>query len=129
MDELIVERMDHVAVIVTDVGRARDFYTRVLRVPEIPRPPSFDFPGAWFQAGRDMIHLLGKPARDAEGPRHFCLWVKDVHSAARHVAAAGCKVEWDTKYKIPGADRFFTYDPDGNRIELQGREKSEGENG
>ena len=123
MDELAVERIDHVSVIVTDVARAVDFYTRVLRLTEIPRPPTFDFPGAWLQAGRDVIHLLGKPAPDCESQRHFCLWVRDVHSAARHVTAAGGQVQWHARHKIPGVDRFFTHDPDGNRIELQGPEK------
>jgi hypothetical protein len=31
-------------------------------------------------------------------------------------------VAWNTRHKIPGVDRFFTDDPDGNRIEIQGPE-------
>lgn len=120
MDALTVERLDHVAILVTDVDRARAFYAGVLGLPEIPRPGSFDFPGAWFQVGPEVIHLLGHPAPDPRGRRHFCLWVRDVHAAARHLAARGLPVAWDTKYKIDGVDRFFTEDPDGNRIEIQG---------
>jgi predicted enzyme related to lactoylglutathione lyase len=48
--------------------------------------------------------------------------VADVHAAARHVEQHGCPVLWDRKYKIRGIDRFFTADPDGNRIEVQGAE-------
>ena len=66
--------------------------------------------------------MLGQPQAEPKGRRHFCLWVSDVHAAARHVAAAGCRVGWESKYKIPGVDRFFTDDPDGNRIEIQGPE-------
>jgi catechol 2,3-dioxygenase-like lactoylglutathione lyase family enzyme len=120
------ERINHVAVIVTDVDRARRFYADVLRLREVPRPESFDFPGAWFQVGADsagqVIHLLGHPERDPRSRRHFCLWVADVHAAARHVEACGSQVLWDRKYKIRGIDRFFTADPDGNRIEVQGTE-------
>jgi hypothetical protein len=39
------------------------------------------------------------------------------------VAACGCEVLWEHKYKIEGVDRFFTSDPDGNRIEVQGPEE------
>lgn len=123
MDHLTVERLDHVAIIVTDLDRARAFYAGVVGLTEISRPKSFDFPGAWFQAGSDVIHLLGQPTPDLRGRRHFCLWVTDVHAASRHLIAKGLPVVWDTKYKIDGVDRCFTEDPDGNRIELQGRER------
>jgi len=124
MDGLIVERLDHVSIIVTDVNRSRAFYAGVLGLLEIPRPKSFDFPGAWFQVGPEVIHLLGQPAPEPRGRRHFCLWVADVHSAARYLAATGLPVVWDRKYKIDGVDRFFTDDPDGNRVEIQGTEAS-----
>ena len=120
MDHLGVERLDHVAIVVTDVERARAFYAGVLGLPEVARPPSFDFPGAWFQVGPEVIHLLGHAAADTRGRRHFCLWVRDVHAAAQYLADLGLPVRWDTKYKIGGVDRFFTDDPDGNRIEIQG---------
>jgi glyoxylase I family protein len=123
-DRVIVERLDHVAIIVTDVDRARAFYRDVLGLLEIPRPRSFDFPGAWFQAGPEVVHLLGHSAPDAPGRRHLCLWVADVHAGARYLAARGLPVRWDSKYKIDGVDRFFTEDPDGNRIEIQGVERS-----
>lgn len=122
MDKLTVERLDHVAIVVTDVERARAFYAGVLGLREIPRPRSFDFPGAWFQVGPEVIHLLGQAAPDARGRRHFCVRVGDVHAAARVLGARGLPVAWDTKYKIEGVDRFFTEDPDGNRIEIQGEE-------
>ena len=124
MDQLRVERLDHVSIIVTDVDRARAFYAGVLGLTEIPRPKSFDFPGAWFQVGPEVIHLLGAPTPDVKGRRHFCLDVSDVHSAARYLEARGLPVRWDTKYKIEGIDRFFTDDPDGNRVEIQGGDSS-----
>ena len=120
MDEFGAQALDHAAVTVTDVEQAKAFYSRVLGLRELARPDTFDFPGAWFKIGDSTIHLLGRPQRDADSPRHFCLWVREVQAAARHVASRGCRVEWHTKHKIPGVDRFFTWDPDGNRIEVQG---------
>ena len=122
------ERYDHVAVVVTDVDRARRFYLDVLRLEEVPRPESFDFPGTWFRVGPpeggQTLHVLGRPQTEGVGRRHFCLWVDDVRAAADHVAASGCKVLWETFYKIRGIDRFFTADPDDNRIEIQGSDGS-----
>lgn len=114
--------IDHVAIIVTDVERSKHFYSSVLGLQEVPRPKSFDFPGAWFQMGNTCLHLLGKPARDTESPRHYCIRVADLAAAAKHLEAVGWPIRWEAKYKIIGIDRFFLHDPDGNRIELQGPE-------
>lgn len=124
MEQFGAERIDHVTVLVTDMARARDFYARVLGLIEVPRPDSFDFPGAWYQIGPTVLHLMGKPQADTTSARHFCLWVPDIQRAARVAAAAGWEILWQTKHKIPGIDRFFLYDPDGNRIETQGLDGS-----
>lgn len=120
-------RLDHVAVVVTDVDRAIRFYRDVLGLPEVPRPATFDFPGAWLRIGPpdgdQMLHLLGLPASEGVGRRHFCLTVTDVAAAAEHVEKHGFEAQWHAKHKIPGIDRFFVYDPDGNRVELQGLER------
>lgn len=63
--------IEHVAIIVTDLERSRRFYAEVLGFPEVPRPESFDFPGAWYQLGPTCLHLLDKPGRDSESSRHF----------------------------------------------------------
>jgi len=120
MSSISAERIDHVSIIVTDLNRAKAFYGEVLGLREVPRPESFDFPGAWYQIGGTFLHLLGKPGPDSHSPRHFCLWVPDLRSAAQHLEAAGCLVLWEARHKIPGIDRFFIRDPDGNRIEIQG---------
>lgn len=123
MDRITVERLDHVAVYVTDVTRARRFYAGLFGLKEVPRPPSFDFPGAWFEMGNVVLHAIGRDAPDTPGPRHFCVWVSDLRAAGRAIAAAGHDVKWEAaRHKIEGVERFFTYDPDGNRIEVQGRE-------
>ena len=125
-------RIDHVAVVVTDVARAVAFYRDVLGLPEVPRPPTFDFPGAWLRVGpagpgEQTLHLLGADQADGPGRRHFCLWVDDLRAAEAHVAGRGVEVLWNTKHKIAGIDRFFVYDPDGNRVELQGPELADGD--
>jgi glyoxylase I family protein len=116
---LKIEAIDHVTVQITDVPRAKSFYGGLLGLEELERPKSFDFPGAWYRAGNAMIHLVGQEKPDPQSRRHFCLWVEDIKEAARTLEAAGYEIKWD-KRKIPGIDRFFIHDPDGNRVEFQG---------
>jgi glyoxylase I family protein len=120
MNGIAAERIDHVAIDITDVERSKAFYGGLLGLKEIPRPTSFTFGGAWYQIGPEVLHLVSRPERIPPAPHHFCLWVSDVHAAAKTVGNAGHEVIWDTKFKIPGIDRFFTRDPDGNRVEFQG---------
>ena len=50
--------LSHVSITVTDVTKARDFYTGVLGFQEIPRP-AFDFPGIWYSLGGDLqLHII-----------------------------------------------------------------------
>ena len=112
--------LDHVTIITHDLSRARDFFSRVLQLVEVPRPESFDFPGAWFRIGPNVLHLLEKPEPDTASARHFCIWVSDIRKAAAHAESQGWAVAWQLKHKIPCVDRFFLSDPDGNRIEIQG---------
>jgi catechol 2,3-dioxygenase-like lactoylglutathione lyase family enzyme len=112
-------RIDHVQINVTDLTRARAFYEQVLGLVETPRPESFDFAGCWYRVGDVDLHLVVR-GKEAVSQRHFCLWVEDVHATARHLESRGVSIRWDLKYKIRGVDRFFVFDPDENRIEVQG---------
>jgi catechol 2,3-dioxygenase-like lactoylglutathione lyase family enzyme len=59
---------------------------------------------------------LLKPHADSISPRHFALVVNDPVAAREQLRRQGVALEETTP--IPGADRFFVRDPDGNRIEL-----------
>jgi glyoxylase I family protein len=113
---LPVTHIDHCSVIVTDVAASRHFYGELLGLREVPAPKSFDFVALWYDLGGTYLHLLLKPERDTVSPRHFCLHVSDIAAARAHVTARGIRI--DETVKIPGAERFFIRDPDGNRIEV-----------
>jgi catechol 2,3-dioxygenase-like lactoylglutathione lyase family enzyme len=111
-----VQAIDHVSVLITDLNRSRAFYGDILGLKEIPRPRTFDFVVIWYELGNQHVHLLLKDRADAISPRHFALRVSDVQAARGHFKAHGIAMQETTP--IPGADRFFVQDPDGNRIEI-----------
>ena len=109
-------QIDHVSVIITDVQRSRAFYRDLLGLKEIAKPRTFDFVVVWFELGGQQLHLLLKDRPDTLSPRHFALRVPDCPEARAFFRSRGVPVEETTP--IPGADRFFIRDPDGNRIEI-----------
>src|SRR5438876_12180502 len=113
MSELRVTQVDHVSVLVTDLERSRRFYRDLLGLREIAKPRTFDFKVLWFQLGDTQLHLLLKDRPDTTSPRHFALRVADSAVARDFCKSRGVTVQETTP--IPGADRFFIADPDGNR--------------
>lgn len=111
-----VSQIDHVSVLITDVARSRRFYRDLLGLKEIPKPRTFDFVALWFELGVTQLHLLQKEKPDTSSPRHFALRVPDAQAARAYLQERGLKTDETTL--IPGADRFFIHDPDGNRIEI-----------
>jgi catechol 2,3-dioxygenase-like lactoylglutathione lyase family enzyme len=113
---LEVTYLDHVSVIITDVERSRRFYGELLGLREIRKPRTFDFVVVWYDLGSQHLHLLLKDAPDTTSPRHFALRVRDAASARAYFRERQVPTQETTP--IPGADRFFLHDPDGNLIEI-----------
>ena len=112
----------HVSVLCTDFDRSREFYTDILGLEEIPKPVTFNFDVVWYRLGDLQIHLVPSDSPDTPALRHFALQVDHTDGARASLRDHGCVVE-DTSPiglfpAIPDVDRFFTRDPDGNRIEI-----------
>jgi catechol 2,3-dioxygenase-like lactoylglutathione lyase family enzyme len=116
MPPFAIVKLDHVSVLITDVERSRRFYRDVLGLREINSPRTFDFVALWFDLGDHHVHLLLKEQPDTRSPRHFALRVDDAAKARDYFRDLGIAPQETTL--IPGADRFFIHDPDGNRIEV-----------
>ena len=126
-------KADHVALIVADVGRSRQFYTQVLGMWEVPRPRSFDFPGAWLQMNNFQIHLIGE---DVEGrakqlnpgyhagelaighATHVAFEVDDLEEAMRHLHAQGVEIAGGPRPRGDGVQQLYILDPDGYVVEF-----------
>jgi catechol 2,3-dioxygenase-like lactoylglutathione lyase family enzyme len=116
MPALEVTGIDHVSVVIAEVARSRRFYGEVLGLKEIPRPRTFDFVVIWYDLGNQYLHLLLRERPDTLSPRHFALQVTDAVTARTYFESQHVPTMETTP--IPGADRFFIADPDGNRIEI-----------
>lgn len=53
----VIHKANHIALIVSDVGRSAKFYSDVLGLQQIRRP-DFDRHGAWFTMGNMELHLI-----------------------------------------------------------------------
>jgi catechol 2,3-dioxygenase-like lactoylglutathione lyase family enzyme len=98
-------------------GEARRFYSDLLGIPEIPKPPHLaKRGGAWFEHGSLKIHLGVeadfRPAKKA----HPALLVEGLSDLVEAIRLAGHAVVDDEP--LEGYDRVYVSDPFGNRIEL-----------
>jgi glyoxylase I family protein len=128
----LFKQISHVSITVTDITKARDFYTGVLGFQEIPRP-AFDFPGIWYSLGGDLqLHIilndrLVRPAVERETIvaryPHFALWTDDADETARRIEQLGLPTR-DVVSGPTGLRQVFVKDPDGNMVEFLGPSKS-----
>jgi catechol 2,3-dioxygenase-like lactoylglutathione lyase family enzyme len=116
MSDFRVSQIDHVSVIIADLERSRRFYRDLLGLKEIAKPRTFDFSVMWFDLGNQHLHLLLKDRPDTLSARHFALRVPNAPAARDYFRRHSVPIQETTP--IPGADRFFIADPDGNRIEI-----------
>lgn len=118
----------HMNVIIDDVERARDFYGRVLGLPEIKRP-NVGQPGLWFGCAPNELHLsvrAGLPGgrtamslQPAERPDrlggHVAFTMAgSLDDIAKHLEAEGIAY---TRGRA-GLPQIFCEDPAGNLVEL-----------
>jgi hypothetical protein len=104
---------------------AREFYSSLLSIPEVPKPTELGRRGgAWFESDRVKIHLGVeadfRPAKKA----HPGLLVDGLQSLIKKLRDAGSDVIEDNS--LTGYDRVYVSDPFGNRLELMERRASEG---
>jgi len=113
------KNVDHVQL-AAPVGKeqvAKDFYVGILGFQEIEKPKTLkQRGGVWFQAGNVRLHIGVEenfvPAKKA----HPAIEVEQLEALRKNLEHRGIKTIIDTR--LPGADRFYVYDPFGNRIEF-----------
>jgi catechol 2,3-dioxygenase-like lactoylglutathione lyase family enzyme len=116
----LILRLQHAAVTVPIEGleQARDFYSNVLGLREVPRPPELhDRPGIWYSFGNTELHIQTRRNVPAEkGDRHPALVVDDIEAWRARFQERGIDVI--DQPTIFGRVRFNVRDPFGNLLEL-----------
>lgn len=110
--------LDHVQLAIPAGGedRAREFYTGLLGMAEVPKPATLSASGCWFTGGTVSLHIGVDPEFRPATKAHPALLVDDLVTLRARLVAAGYAASDDKP--IEGYRRFFTADPFGNRIEL-----------
>jgi catechol 2,3-dioxygenase-like lactoylglutathione lyase family enzyme len=112
-------KIDHVQLAMPprEEDRARQFYTGVLGLPEVPKPADMaKRGGAWFELDGVRLHLGVeqdfRPARKA----HPALVVEGLDEIVARCEQLGIAAKPDVA--VDGCRRVHIEDPFGNRIEL-----------
>ena len=96
---------------------ARGFYTGLLGIPEVPKPPGLAARGGcWFENAGVKVHLGVEAEFRAAKKAHPALLVDDLDAMVAELEAAGLPVTPDDP--VGGRKRCYISDPFGNRIEL-----------
>lgn len=121
------EKLHHVAIIVSDYGRAKEFYVEKLGFP-ILRENFRAERGDWkldlkFGDGElELFAIPGAPERpsypEARGLRHLAFRVEDVEAAAVELERRGIACEPIRVDPFTGGRMTFFHDPDGLPLEL-----------
>ena len=121
-----ITRINHVAYNVAGaVSEAREFYTNLLGIPEVPiafpgQPPTIGSDrGFWIQNQRTQMHLIGIPKKgELREPvnTHVSWFVENLDTALADIHAAGLEF----RQLGEGLGRIiWIADPAGNTVELQ----------
>ena len=111
--------VDHVQLAMP-AGReaeARAFYTGLLGIPELAKPPALAARGgAWFERGPVKVHLGVDPDFRPARKAHAGLLVSGLEELIAELRRAGYAVTTDEP--LEGYLRVYVDDPFGNRLEL-----------
>ncbi|SFK79841.1 Catechol 2,3-dioxygenase [Paenibacillus sp. 1_12] len=121
---IVFEGIHHVSLVVRDLERSKAFYTEILGLKEMDRPP-FDFEGAWFAiaGGSQQLHLIvheGQTLRDGNidsRDGHFALRVSSYEHTRKWLEEKGIHCDLRPHAKA-GFPQIYVLDPDCNIIEL-----------
>jgi catechol 2,3-dioxygenase-like lactoylglutathione lyase family enzyme len=112
-------RIEHVqlAMPLGEEDRARAFYSGLLGIPEVPKPPALAASGGvWFESGEVRVHLGVEADFHAARKAHPAFLVRELDALAERLRVAGVTVTDDGL--MPGYRRIYVADPFGNRLEL-----------
>ena len=124
--DFTIVSVNHIALIVSDVGRSSYFYSDILGLQQVKRP-NFDRHGAWFTGGNVEYHLiLGNPLapkRTAKSSESNTNWfsVKDLGAAKEKLSDLSLCEKENIQLEI-FESKVYLRDPDGYLFGIVGEE-------
>ncbi|XP_063712181.1 uncharacterized protein LOC134840348 [Symsagittifera roscoffensis] len=124
--------VNHIAIVVADIGTSLAFYTDVVGFEQVMRP-DFDRHGAWLTMGNVDLHLIkGRPAVHSDDDlivSHIALTVTGDRMETLREKLADMGVRYRNNVSVPNptvtsgsrkgqTDQAFVRDPDGYYIEF-----------
>jgi catechol 2,3-dioxygenase-like lactoylglutathione lyase family enzyme len=125
--------LHHVSIVTADLARSVAFYSEVLGLRQVERPP-FPSRGAWFACGSLQVHIIVNPdgtfrktAAVDSNDTHFALRTDDFETAISNLTAKGFRedaAEGDPSRLFvrrsgpAGFRQVYLLDPDRNIIEI-----------
>jgi catechol 2,3-dioxygenase-like lactoylglutathione lyase family enzyme len=113
-----VDRVQHTALDVDDLGAAIEFYVERMGFAIAPRPDALGANGVWLDvAGGGQIHLVETPNFEVPSTgQHVAFEVSDVDAAIVDLRRGG--VEISDAFDVGAGRQAFLHDPAGNLLEL-----------
>lgn len=114
-----IDSIDHVQLAMPPGGEdaARAFYSGLLGLPEVPKPPELaKRGGAWFESSTVKVHLGVEADFRSARKAHPAFIVDGVDELAARCERSGYEFRFDGG--LPGYKRVYVYDPFGNRLEF-----------
>ncbi|RAL43516.1 unnamed protein product [Cuscuta campestris] len=137
-DQIPSMALNHVSRLCRDVRKSVEFYTKVLGLVEVERPPGFDFDGAWLFNYGVGIHLIQAnqgnkvrlPGLQTDPDRHLdpvdnhiSFQCDEMAKVERRLKEEGVEYMKRTVGEGTAIDQLFFKDPDGFMIEICNCEK------
>jgi glyoxylase I family protein len=121
-------QVNHIGLVISDLAKARHFYSDILGLREVPRPDFF-IKGIWYDLGSFRLHLMlheepkvrhVHPLNETVQP-HFALSItsEKMSEALERLRLAGVQLIPEPSSPLANEERAFFYDFDYNMIELQ----------
>lgn len=126
--------VNHIALVVSNVGRSLAFYTDIVGMKQVMRP-NFDRHGAWLTMGNVDLHLIkGRPAVHSDDDlivSHIAIDVPNMGELKRRLQMLGVQSRKNISVPNPAfkengvLEQAFVRDPDGYYIEFANCESLE----
>ncbi|HUZ17162.1 MAG TPA: VOC family protein [Spirochaetia bacterium] len=124
---MAITKIGHTALLVRDMQKSTDFYTKVLGFKKV-----FDLKDdkgnpwiVYFKIGKDqfieLFYSKDEPDNDFKpriGYQHVCYEVDDINATEKEIVKGGGALDRPIKKGLDGNFQMWVKDPDGNRIEL-----------